>query len=246
MTTRFEELDWKPTPIGDISLRRRRDPLSGDDVYEVKLGDEFLMSSLFTEGEIALARLGLAPLAHLDDLDVAVGGLGLGYTARAVLEERNVGSLIVVDTVGEVIDWHRRGLVPLGRELGSDDRCRLVQGDFFALVREDQGLDPRAEGRRFHAVLLDIDHSPSHVLHPSHASLYQREGLSALTRLLHPGGVFALWSNDPPDTDFVSRLAEGFQSAAAHVVEFPNPLRGGTSTNTVYVAVRGDGPEPKA
>lgn len=47
------ELDWKPTPISDTSLRRRRDPLSGDDVYEVKLGDEFLMSSLFTEGEIA-------------------------------------------------------------------------------------------------------------------------------------------------------------------------------------------------
>ncbi|MFG3405121.1 spermidine synthase [Streptomyces sp. NPDC048142] len=242
MTTRFEELDWKPTPIGDISLRRRRDPLSGDDVYEVKLGDEFLMSSLFTEGEIALARLGLAPLAHHPGLDVAVGGLGLGYTAHAALEEPGVRSLIVVDTLGEVIDWHRRGLVPLGRALGSDDRCRLVHGDFFAMVREGRGLDPQAEGRLFHAILLDVDHSPSHVLHPSHAALYRPAGLSDLSRLLHPGGVFALWSNDPPDDDFVSLLADGFQNTAAHVVEFPNPLRGGTSTNTVYVAVKGSAP----
>ncbi|PCG87750.1 spermidine synthase [Streptomyces sp. WZ.A104] len=239
MTTRFEELDWKPTPIGDISLRRRRDPSSGDDVYEVKLGDEFLMSSLFTEGEIALARLGLAPLAHRPGLDVAVGGLGLGYTAHAALQEPGVRSLIVVDTLGEVIDWHRRGLVPLGTALGSDDRCRLVQGDFFAMVREGRGLDPQAEERLFHAILLDVDHSPRHVLHSSHAALYRPEGLSALSNLLHPGGVFALWSNDPPDDDFASLLASAFQNTAAHVVEFPNPLRGGTSTNTVYVAVKG-------
>ncbi|MFJ7062037.1 spermidine synthase [Streptomyces microflavus] len=239
MTTRFEELDWKPTPIGDISLRRRRDPLSGDDVYEVKLGDEFLMSSLFTEGEIALARLGLAPLARHPGLDVAVGGLGLGYTAHAALREPAVRSLIVVDTLGEVIDWHRRGLVPLGTALGSDDRCRLVHGDFFAMVREGHGLDPRTEGRLFHAILLDVDHSPRHVLHPSHAALYQPEGLSALSRHLHPGGVFALWSNDPPDDDFVSLLTNGFRNVAAHVVEFPNPLRGGTSTNTIYVAMAG-------
>ncbi|MFH9296288.1 spermidine synthase [Streptomyces sp. NPDC017520] len=246
MTTRFEELDWKPTPIGDISLRRRRDPLSGDDVYEVKLGDEFLMSSLFTEGEIALARLGLAPVAHHPGLDVAVGGLGLGYTAHAALEERNVRSLIVVDTLGEVIDWHQRGLVPLGTTLDSDDRCRLVHGDFFAMVAAGHGLDPQTEGRLFHAILLDVDHSPRHVLHPSHAALYRSAGLSALSRLLHPGGVFALWSNDPPDDGFVSLLANGFQHAAAHVVEFPNPLRGGTSTNTIYVAVTSSVAERRA
>lgn len=86
MSARFEEIDWRPTPMGDISLRRRRDPGSGEDVYEVKLGDEFLMSSLFTAGEIALTRLGLAELPGAE-LDVAVGGLGLGYTAQAALDD---------------------------------------------------------------------------------------------------------------------------------------------------------------
>jgi hypothetical protein len=48
------------------------------DVFEIKLGDESLMSSVFTASEIALARLGLAELGEDGPLDVVVGGLGLG------------------------------------------------------------------------------------------------------------------------------------------------------------------------
>lgn len=242
MSARFEEIDWRPTPMGEISLRRRREPTSGVDVYEVKLGDEFLMSSLFTEGEIELTRLGLAGLpdtvARDAELDVVVGGLGLGYTARAALDDVRVRSLLVVDALGEVIDWHQRGLVPLGAGLAADPRCRLVQGDFFAMVGEGTGLDPQMPGRRFDAILLDVDHSPRHVLHPSHAGLYEPDGLRRLAELLHTGGVFALWSNDPPDEEFNATLAQVFTETEAHVVEFANPLQGGTSTNTVYVARR--------
>ncbi|WP_415951670.1 spermidine synthase [Streptomyces sp. KLOTTS4A1] len=235
MSLRFQELDWRPTPMGEISLRRRRDPSSGEDVYEVKLGDEYLMSSLFTAGEIALARLGLRPLDG-DGLDVAVGGLGLGYTARAVLDDPRVGSLVVIDALGEVIDWHERGLVPLGEGLASDARCRLAHGDFFALAASPDGLDPAEPGRRFDAVLLDVDHSPRHVLHPRHAALYEPEGLRRLAAQLRPGGVFALWSNDPPDEPFLAALGEVFAEAEAQVVPFDNPLQGRTATNTVYVA----------
>ncbi|MFI0960552.1 spermidine synthase [Streptomyces sp. NPDC021080] len=242
MSARFEEIDWRPTAMGEISLRRRRDPLSGDDVYEVKLGDEYLMSSLFTTGEIELARIGLAALSE-GPLDVVVGGLGLGYTARTALDDPRVRSLVVVDTLAEVIDWHRRGLVPLGEGLANDPRCRLVRGDFFAMTTGEaqRGLDPEAPGRRFHAILLDVDHSPRHVLHPDHAVLYTRAGLTALSEQLLPGGVFALWSNDPPDDEFGTVLAEVFTDTAAHVVDFDNPLQGGTAANTVYVARRRDG-----
>ncbi|MFJ9379585.1 spermidine synthase [Streptomyces sp. NPDC101455] len=235
MGLRFEEIDWQPTPIGEISLRRRRHPVSGEDVYEVKLGDEFLMSSLFTTGEIALTELALAELPDTE-LDVAVGGLGLGYTAQAVLDDPRVRTLTVIDALAEVIDWHQRGLVPLGARLSSDTRCRLLHGDFFALAADPCGLDPKEPGRRFHAILLDVDHSPRHVLHPRHAALYQPAGLRALAGHLHPGGVFALWSNDPPDAQFTSTLSEVFAQTAAHVVAFDNPLQGGTSTNTVYLA----------
>ena len=243
---RFEELDWRQTSIGEVSLRRRREPTLDVDVYEVKLDDEYLMSSLFTVAEVELARLGLAELSGPElsgsdpagpagaELDVVVGGLGLGYTAVTVLEDKRVRSLTVVETIPEVIDWHRRQLLPDVAGLTQDPRCRLVNGDFFAMVAGD-GFGPETP-EPLHAILLDIDHTPRHVLHPSHSAFYTADGLRRVERLLHPWGVFALWSDDPPDEAFGLVLGEVFASWVAHVVAFDNPLTGGESTNTVYVA----------
>jgi spermidine synthase len=235
MSALFEELDYRETPIGALSLRRRRELRLGVDVFEIKLGEDFLMSSLFTASEIALARLGLAELAGRN-LDVAVGGLGLGYTAAAVLESTQVGSLIVIETLGAVIDWHRSGLVPLGAVLTGDSRCRLVHGDFFALAAADAGFDPQAPGRRFDAVLVDIDHSPDGLLDPRSAAFYQPAGLRRLSAKLRPGGVFGLWSNALPDEAFTARLRDCFVEARAEPVTFHNPLQDRPFTQTVYLA----------
>lgn len=235
MSARFAELAWATTPMGELSLRRRVEPRLGVDVYEVKLGEEYLMSSLFTVAEVALARLGLAAVDG-EELDVVVGGLGLGYTAATALEDPRVRSLVVVDALPDVIDWHRRGLLPDVASLAGDPRTILQQGDFFAMTADGSGYDPATPGRRYDAILLDVDHTPRHVLHPSHAPFYTRPGLEALARLLVPGGVFALWSDDPPDADFGAVLAEVFATTEAHVVDFDNPLTRGTSSNTVYVA----------
>ena len=237
MSVNFEELDFRPTPMGVLSLRRRRQPSTGIDVYEIKLGDEFLMSSLFTVAEIELARLGLAALQRTD-LDVVVGGLGLGYTASAVLENSGVRSLVVVDALADVIEWHQQGLLPLGQQLTSDPRCRLVHGDFFALSHSTTGFDSGQPGRRFDAVLLDIDHSPRNLLHPRHAALYQPEGLVRLATHLHPGGVFALWSNDPPDDVFERVLTSAFATTTTHVVTFDNSFGEHGASNTVYVGIK--------
>jgi spermidine synthase len=244
MSIYFEELDFRPTPMGVLSLRRRRQLSSGLDIYEIKLGDEFLMSSQFTVAEIALARLGLDAVKQ-PDRDVVVGGLGLGYTAQAVLENPGVRSLIVVDALAEVIEWHQQGLLPLGKQLTGDPRCRFFNGDFFAMSHSADGFDPDAPGRRFDAVLVDIDHSPRNLLHPRHAALYAPEGLARLAKHLRPGGVFALWSNDPPDDAFSSVLAGAFATSAAHVVTFDNLLGDGDASNTVYVAVKADLPVGK-
>src|SRR5580658_8648838 len=128
MSLRFEELDWQQTPLGELVLRRRWYPAVGRDVYEIKLNDEYLMSSLFTVAELELGRLAVAELQGTDDLDVVVGGLGLGCTAQAVLESPNVRSLAVIDALSEVIGWHQREMIP--SELAADPRCRLVHGDF--------------------------------------------------------------------------------------------------------------------
>ncbi len=261
MAARFTELAGQLTPMGDLSLRRRVEPRLGVEVYEVLLDGEYLMSSLFTVAEVELARLGLAAHAERHPgaagaVDVVVGGLGLGCTAAAALEDPRVGSLVVVDALPEVIDWHRRGLLPLSATLTGDPRCTLVAGDFFAraaaLPRYDSAAAlplhdsaaalPQGAGAEplplCDVVLLDVDHTPRHVLHPSHAAFYTAGGLAALAGRLRPGGVFALWSDDPPDDAFVEVLGQVFAAVEAEVVRFPNPLTGGESANTVYTAVR--------
>ena len=233
----FEELDFQQTPLGDISLRRRAEPrLDGQILYEVKLNDEFLMSSLFTEAEIQLAKLGLAEL-DAGELDIVVGGLGLGYTAVAALENPSVRSLNVIEVMAPVIDWHRQGLVPLGSQLTSDPRCNLVHADFFDVATSPGiGFDGSETSKRVHAVLLDIDHSPSHWLNPGNSAFYSQQGLQKLAEKLHPGGIFGLWSNDPPEAEFTRLLDSVFESSRTHIVTFPNPYMGGESSNTVYLA----------
>jgi spermidine synthase len=228
-----EELGYQKTPLGDLILRRRVETLAGNqEVFEVKLGEEYLMSSLFTEAERQLATLGLAPLGG--ELDVVIGGLGLGYTAAEALKNKRVRRLLVIDLFQAVIAWHHDGLVPNGDVLTKDARCELRQGDFFELART--GFDHREPERKFDAVLLDIDHSPEHFLKGSNQSLYTSEGLASVQSQLKPGGCFALWSNDPASEDFTEHLRSVFGSATADNVEFPNPYTNAMSVNSVYVA----------
>lgn len=235
MARDFEEIDYRQTRLGELILRRRVfRMLDNLEVYEVILADAFLMSSMFTAVEVALSDLGLAGFEKTADLQVVVGGLGLGYTAKAALAHENVGAVLVVETLEPVIEWHQKALVPLGAELHSDSRCRFVHGDFFELTKT--GFDPDSPGRTFDAVLLDIDHTPSKLLDPAHAALYSREGLSQLSQRIKPNGVFAMWSDDPPDKVFMNHLREVFDTTESHVVSFENPLQGGESSSSVYVA----------
>ncbi|PIP96431.1 MAG: spermidine synthase [Rhodobacterales bacterium CG18_big_fil_WC_8_21_14_2_50_71_9] len=234
MAALFEELDYCPTPIGALSLRRRFEPALGVHVTEIKLGAHYLMSSAFIASEVALARLGL-DRARGAALDVVVGGLGLGHTAQTALAHPRLASLCVVELLAPVIAWHREGLLPMGRAVADDARCRLILGDFFALAASQAGFDPDAPGRRFDAVLLDIDHAPGALLDPANAAFYRADGLRALARHLKPGGVFGLWSNEPPEAAFLATLAEAFDDAAAEPVTFPNPLQRRDVTQTVYL-----------
>jgi spermidine synthase len=143
----------------------------------------------------------------------------------------------VVEAITEVIEWHEKGLLPLGAHLSSDSRCRLVQGDFFAMATSSPAcLDPESPDRRFDAIIVDIDHSPRQLLHPDHAAFYEREGLKRLAAQLGPAGIFALWSNDPPDKTFCRALDAAFRTSRAEVFRFPNPLLDCEEASTFYIA----------
>lgn len=225
----FEELDVQSTPLGELVLRRRRvASLDGAEVVEVKLAGALLMSSMVNETEIALAQRTLGELGGRD-IDVLVGGLGLGYTARAALAFENVRRLTVIDTLEPVIGWHRAGLLPLGRQLCDDARCRLVHDDFFRVV----AAEPTDE--RYDAILLDIDHSPGSLLDERHAAFYQPAGLRQMARHLKPDGLFALWAAGRPDEEFITRLGGVLRGVQTHEITFFNPLVHEEEVNTIYV-----------
>lgn len=228
----IEELGHSETPIGVISLRRRYDRTVERDVFEIKIDDEFLMSSLFTVVERELSHVALARVEG-DQLNVVVGGLGLGYTAIAALADPRIVRLCVIDTVAAVIDWHERDLLPDTVGLAADPRCEFVHGDFLAMVTAGELPAPP-----YDAVLLDVDHSPDNLLHPSHGAFYTPDGLRRLTAMMRPGAVFGLWSDDPPEPTFESAMAEAFDKPTSLVVTFANPLTGGASASTVYTGVR--------
>ena len=237
MSFEFAELDYQQTPYGEISLRRRAEPkLDGKILYEVKLGDEFLMSSLFVEAEEQLSTIGI-PTLEQNDLDIVVGGLGLGHTAWAALQFENVRTVEVVEVMQPVIDWHQQHLVPLGEKLTSDNRCHFLLGDFFEMaVSQEKGFFPEEPEKLAHGLLLDIDHSPSHWLNPRNQHFYCRDGLQSVSDKLHPGGLFGMWSNDPPEQAFVDLLEQVFIGVNMEIIRFANPYSGGESSNTLYFA----------
>jgi spermidine synthase len=230
MVTSFEVLDSGRCALGEFMLRRRR-PISMPDtwVYEVKLNDHFLMSSLVRTSEEELARLALTRLDG-QATRVLVGGLGLGYTAAAALAFPEVEQLEILEFLPEVIGWHERRLVPLGATLCGNNRCRIVQGDCFGRIRNGQAAE-------FDAVLIDIDDGPEEVLSSDHRSFYSIDGLRGARRCLRPGGVFGLWTSRPCDDEFLGRVKAAFGNGDAEEVLFHNPLLSVDEVNAIYLAL---------
>ena len=134
MNRMFEELDYQPTSIGPISLRRRRELRPDVDVLEIMLRDEHLTSYLLNTPEIALAKIGLGASAGDRGLSVVVGGLGMGFTADAALINPQIENLLVVEKLSPIINWHKSGLIPLGKSLTNNSKCCLIQDDFFEMT----------------------------------------------------------------------------------------------------------------
>lgn len=234
MNSLFHEIACEHTPVGELVLRRRRLHHDGDDIWEIKLNEGYLMSSQFIDGEVALADLALAKV-NTGDLDVVVGGLGLGYTAQAALGDARVTMLTVVELIPQVIEWHRRHLRALGKELSEDPRCIFREGDFFQLAGATDGFDPDNPQTKHDAILIDIDHSTKHLINEASADFYGASAITALVSKLKPGGVFALWSTDAEDPAFVDAMEESLREVTVSRVEFTTPYREEPAFNLVYM-----------
>ncbi len=181
-------LAYEETPLGVLCLRQRCRPEAPDSwLTEITLDHEFLMSSLHTDSERALASLALERLGGVERR-VLIGGLGLGYTAQAALESSVVESVVVMEFLPQVIDWLRGGLLPLSATLMAESRLSVERGDVYEYLLDETVT------RWFDAILIDVDHSPDDPLDGSSGRFYTEVGLRSAARHLTPGGVLALWS----------------------------------------------------
>ena len=149
-------------------MRRR-----ADGALELRVNGVFVMDDVETTSERRLAEVVL----ERDARDVLVGGLGLGFTVRALLEDANVRMVLVAELHPEVI---AAGTV-------DDDRLEVVIGDVRDLVAEQ----PRAF---WDAVLLDVDNGPDSLVHDENAAVYGDAFVAECARVLRPGGTLAVWS----------------------------------------------------
>ena len=179
-----------------------------DGEYIIKADDLPLMLTRVHLSEVELARLvceKLEPGAR-----VMIGGLGLGYTLRSVLDllPRD-GTAVQVELVPEVIEWNRGPLARFADHPLDDPRTVLVEGDVAQVIR-----DAREE---FDAILLDVDNGPSTSADERNAWLYCDDGLQAIRRALKQSGNVAIWSaGDEPK--FPRRLrSNGFLAHSHHV-----------------------------
>jgi spermidine synthase len=224
----LEILAYEDTPLGPLCLRRRELLSSpGTVVTEVTLDHAFLMSSYNTASERALADVALEMHAG-EELRVLVGGLGLGYTARAALASPRVASVEVVEFLPEVIDWLDRGLVPLSAELNGDPRFAPVRGDIYARLAA-----PPAE--QFDLILIDVDHAPDDPLGAESGSFYTEEGLERARRHLAPGGILGVWSY-AESSPFARALREVFPDVRVEPVTFFNALVDEETTDWLFFA----------
>ncbi len=184
-----------------------------DGEYFLKLNGRQLMSTTATASELMLAQLPCDGLRGRADTCVLIGGLGLGFSLRRVLELVGRHARVrVAELLPEVVAWNRDFLGAVNGRLLDDRRVEVVTGDVFDVIRQ---AGPAA----FDAILLDVDNGPTSMVQARNVRIYSRRGLEVLARSLKPGGKVSFWSA-VPEPGFIHSLvragfkAEGFPAKA--------------------------------
>jgi spermidine synthase len=218
------------TSLGTVYLRQRELPgQPGVVVLELFFDHALLMSSCSTHSERALAREAIA-LHGGGALQVLVGGLGLGYTAREALASSDVAAVEVIELLPQLIGWFDGGILPLGSELRADPRFSLREGDVYAQL----GGPP---GRRYDLILIDVDHAPEERLGDGDGAFYTEEVLRKAREHLAPDGILGVWSY-AESLRFAQLLGRVFGEVRVERVTFANPAIEEEETNWLFLARR--------
>jgi spermidine synthase len=222
----WETIEKATSPDGTELVLARR-----DDEWVVRYGGKVLMSSRQHGSEDALAKLALEKAKKRRA--VLVGGMGLGFTARAALDRIPVDSKVVVaELTPALVDWNRRLVGKLAGRPLDDPRCKVHVGDVVDRIREAHGA--------YDAILLDVDNGPSSMVHESNHRLYGSAGVASCRAALAEGGVLAVWSAHH-DEPYLERLQRGGFEATSRVVAARGEAGG--LKHVLFLAVKADPPQ---
>lgn len=221
------------TPEQVVQLGRESDGgselalLRRGEVVQLVVDGVFAMDTAHTATERALAERALARLRG-SRLQVLVGGLGLGFTTAALLADRRVSRIVVVELHAPLVRWMREGLVPHAAGLLDDPRVEVRVADVADAV-------PALPAGSLDALLLDVDNGPGFLVHAGNTRVYSPPFLTAAARTLRRGGVLGVWSADPaPDLALaLERVCGSCEEILLDVTR-----DGRTFTYAVYLATR--------
>ncbi len=222
----WELLGETCTPDGSqVRLTRQ------DTEYVILVDGKPLMSSRRHGSEEALATLGCQHARTMDEPQVLVGGLGMGFTLRATLDLLPPGAIVTVaELLPAIVEWNRGPLGSLADHPVKDPRVRIELGDVGRVLRA-------SEPSGFDAILLDVDNGPAAFTVAQNAGLYDNAGVSAAYVALRAGGVLAVWSAWD-DRKFEQRLR--FHGFAVEVARVRARLKKGGPRHAIFVGVRGE------
>jgi spermidine synthase len=197
-----------------LVLRRRE-----DGALELRVNGVFVMDDRETSSEELLASAALDAVRRPDR--VLVGGLGLGYTVRALLADSRVGEVVVAEIEPDLVSWMRSGLIP---SVLDDPRVSVVVGDVRAVVTElpDASVD---------AILLDVDNGPDFLVYNENSAIYSSSFLAVCRSKLRDGGVLTVWSSS---ASAALEAAVSTVFGACTVRPVPVRLQGRDETYYVY------------
>jgi len=215
----WQELARARVPDGELILSQR-----GDE-FAIRLRGAELMNSRAHQSEELLAALGCKGLAEVPGVRVLVGGLGMGFTARAALGAVGPDARIeIAELVPEVVEWNRGPLAHLAKHPLDDPRVSVDVIDVTRVIGDADGI--------YHSILLDVDNGPDAFTAPSNAALYGVPGLKRARRALVPKGRLAVWSVED-DKAFTGRLTGVGFAVEQHKVA---PRSGSGARHVLWIA----------
>ncbi|MBT99291.1 MAG: hypothetical protein CL902_11800 [Dehalococcoidia bacterium] len=181
-----------------------------DTEFSIKADSQELMNSQVHGSEDALAKLACEKITNYPDVRVLVGGLGLGYTLRAALNElKRDAEVVVAEIVPEVLEWNQKFLGHLAEHPLEDGRVKVQLEDVAEVIK--------AGRNDYNAIMLDVDNGPQAMFQEGNDWIYTNNGLQTSFDALRPKGVLSIWSTDP-DPAFTKRLIRtGFKAEEVKV-----------------------------